>query len=89
MYDPCPGAGCFLIVIGLLIEAMTACTLLAGYNLSRKKRYLFCFFIACIYCIQIPLGTILGVFTIVVLARPGVRELFDRGPTETLNPEEP
>jgi hypothetical protein len=89
---PPPELGWVFIVFGgvasLLIWTMAVCTLFAGYNLSRKKRYVFCFVIACICCASVPLGTILGVFTIVVLARPSVKELFDHGPTETLNPEE-
>ena len=39
---------------------------------------MFCFVIACLACMQMPLGTILGVFTIIVLARPSVKEMFDR-----------
>jgi hypothetical protein len=75
--------------ISLFLLALAGCALFTGYNLSRKKRYMFCFVDACICCIQVPLGTILGVFTIVVLARPGVKELFDNSPTEArLAPEE-
>ena len=89
---PPPEIGWFFIVIGgmvsLLIWTMAALNLFVGYNLSQKKRYLFCFVMACLCCISIPLGTILAVFTIVVLARPSVKELFDRRPTETLSPEE-
>jgi hypothetical protein len=73
----------------LFLLALAGCALFTGYNLSRKKRYMFCFVDACICCIQVPLGTILGVFTIVVLARPGVKELFDRDSAETpMAPEE-
>jgi hypothetical protein len=80
--------GYFFIFIGggisLFLFALAGCALFTGYNLSRRKRYMFCFVDACICCIQVPLGTILGVFTIVVLARPGVKELFDDSPAETL-----
>ena len=90
---PPPEIGWIFVVMGgtfsLLVWAMAACTLLAAYNLSKKRRYLFCFVIACLCCASIPLGTILGVFTIVVLARPGVKELFEQGPTETLAKEAP
>lgn len=78
---PPPEIGWLFIAIGgglsSLIISSAVCTLFAGYNLSRNKRYLFCFVIACICCASIPLGTILGVFTIVVLARPSVKQLFD------------
>jgi hypothetical protein len=88
---PPPELGWIFIVLGgglsFLIWSLAACTLFAAYNLSKKRRYLFCFVIACLSCASIPLGTILGVFTIVVLARPGVKELFDQSPTETLPTE--
>lgn len=89
---PPPEIGWLMIGFGsglsLVLLALAGCALFTGYNLSRKKRYLFCFVDACLSCIQMPLGTILGVFTIVVLARPEVKELFDNPSTETSNPEE-
>jgi hypothetical protein len=89
---PPPEIGWFFIAFGggfsVLIMTLAICTLFVGYNLARKRRYLFCFVIACICCLQIPLGTILGVFTIVVLVRPTVKEMFDHGPEETLSREE-
>jgi len=88
-----PGAppaamGFFFIVIGgaisLLILALAGCTFYTGYCLAQHKNYMFCFVIACLTCMHMPLGTILGVFTIVVLVRPGVKEMFGVGePTET------
>jgi hypothetical protein len=90
---PPPELGWIFIVFGgvisLLVWSMAACALFAAYNLSKKRRYLFCFVIACLSCASVPLGTILGVFTIVVLARPGVKELFDNSPTETPTAEAP
>jgi hypothetical protein len=78
--------GWFFIGIGsafvLLGWIYAACTLYAGYCLSRRARYMYCFVMACLSCVNMPLGTVLGVFTIVVLARPGVKELFDRAPAE-------
>ena len=34
--------------------------------------------IAALECLSVPLGTLLGVFTLVVLSRPSVRDSFDR-----------
>jgi hypothetical protein len=31
---------------------------------------------ACVACLSVPLGTVLGVFTIIVLMRPSVKALF-------------
>lgn len=67
--------------ISLFAWALAACCLFTGYNLSHTKRYIFCFVVACFCCIQMPLGTILGVFTIIVLARPSVKDLFTGAPS--------
>jgi len=65
--------GSVLFLIGL---AIAICILIAGRSLALRKRYSFAMVIACIECIFMPFGTILGVFTIVVLSRESVKELF-------------
>jgi hypothetical protein len=50
---------------------------LSGYFLTKKQHYLFCLVMAGISCIFTPFGTVLGVFTIIVLMRPTVKELFE------------
>lgn len=49
----------------------------SGRNLSNQTSYTFCFVIACVCCAFMPFGTILGVFTIVVLLRDSVKALFN------------
>jgi hypothetical protein len=45
----------------------------------RKRRHrTLSFVMACLTCINIPLGTALGVFTLVVLSRPSVKALYDQ-----------
>ncbi len=39
---------------------------------------MFCLVMACVACLFMPFGTVLGVFTIIVLARPSVQTLFSR-----------
>jgi hypothetical protein len=65
------GAGFFLA--GL---TMAICILIAARCLSRRKGYSFALVIACIECLFVPFGTILGVFTIVALSRESVKALF-------------
>jgi hypothetical protein len=65
--------GALLFLIGI---AMAICILIAGRSLALCKRYSFVLVMACIECLFIPFGTILGVFTIVVLSRESVRGLF-------------
>ena len=50
--------------------------LLTGIYLRRKVHRTFCFVVAGMNCLQFPLGTILGIFTIIVLARDSVRSAF-------------
>ena len=65
--------GSALFLIGL---AMAICILIAGRSLALCKRYSFILVMACIECVFIPFGTILGVLTIVVLSRESVRGFF-------------
>ena len=65
--------GSVLFLIGL---AMAICILITGRSLALRKRYSFAIVMACIECLFIPFGTILGVFTIVALSRESVRTLF-------------
>jgi len=48
----------------------------AGRFLQERRRYTFCIVVAGLECMMMPFGTVLGVFTIIVLLRPSVRQLF-------------
>jgi hypothetical protein len=50
---------------------------LSGAFLARRKYRAFSLVVAVMNLIHIPLGTVLGVFTLVVLLRPSVREVYD------------
>jgi hypothetical protein len=50
--------------------------LISGMCLRARKGRTFSVVVAGMNCLHIPLGTVLGVFTIVVLLRDSVRELF-------------
>lgn len=69
--------GSFLILFGW---AMAALVLIAGRCVGRRKHYTFCFVVACVECLSVPFGTVLGVFTILVLNRQSVRMLIDPKP---------
>ena len=66
-----------------ILAALTfaVCVILAGRYLARQVHYTFCFIVAALSCAFMPFGTILGVFTIVVLVRPTVRVLFHAAPS--------
>ena len=55
---------------------VAAAILFAGRCLAKRKHYMFCLVVAGVECMFMPLGTVLGVFTIVVLMRESVKELF-------------
>ncbi len=87
---PPPGLGWGFIIGGslaiLLFETFAVCVIVAGRSLVQHKRYIFCFVIAVLLCLNgIPV-MILGVFTIVVLARESTKELFTHG--DAAYPEE-
>ena len=65
--------GSFFFLLGL---TMAVCILIAGRSLAMRKRYLFAFVVACVECIFMPFGTVLGVFTIIALSRESVKALF-------------
>jgi hypothetical protein len=66
--------GAIFIIIFLTLGFLI---LKAGRNLAKKQGYTFAFVIACIICLWMPLGTVLGVFTIIVLMRDSVKALFN------------
>lgn len=77
-----PAFGWMFIVMGggIILLSWTYAVLLfySGRCISARRKWTFSFVMACISCIHIPLGTALGVFTILVLQRPSVKALYDR-----------
>jgi hypothetical protein len=66
-------AGCAML-IGWTYAVLI---LLAGRFLAQRKHHLFCLIMAGVSCaVSVPIGTVLGVFTLIVLLRPSVKELF-------------
>jgi hypothetical protein len=53
----------------LLGWTFAALVLIAGSCIAHRKHYTFCFVMACVECLSMPFGTVLGVFTILVLNR--------------------
>jgi len=65
-------------VIALISAAIGVCLIIAGRNLTARRNRTFCMVVAGINCLNVPLGTLLGVFTFIVLMRPSVAAQFDR-----------
>ena len=68
------------IVFFLIGLAFVICVALAGRYLSRRTHYTYCFTIGAVDWIFMPFGTVLGVFTIIVLQREAVRSLVGLEP---------
>lgn len=52
------------------------CLILAGIKLWKKHSLTFCRIIAGVTCISFPLGTLLGVFTLITLSKESAKEMF-------------
>ena len=75
-----PLVGCFIVAFAsfFILAGWTfaVCLALAGSFLAKRRHYTFCLVMAALACMFSPFGTVLGVFTIVVLVRESVREIF-------------
>ncbi len=69
--------GIAFVVLGLAYAGLVAC---AGRCLARTRHWTFVIVVAALSCAFFPVGTALGVFTIVVLSKPDVRILFHPAP---------
>jgi hypothetical protein len=65
--------------VAFFLFSMTLAGLKLGTALCLKKRKgrVFCMVIGAIECVGIPYGTLLGIFTFVVLGRDSVERLFE------------
>lgn len=70
----------FYVVFGTWLVASGLLNLISAFCLRRRTHRTFSIVVACINCIYMPLGTILGAFTIIVLVRDTVRELYEAQP---------
>ena len=69
------GAGSVALLVGWTTALLTV---LAGRSLAQRRRHVFCTVVAALSCLWMPFGTLLGVFTLVVLTKPQVKAMFKR-----------
>ena len=67
----------FYVVFAVWLVVSLVLNLLSGCCLRAKKCRTFSLIVAGVNCIHIPLGTVLGIFTIIVLTRDSVREVYE------------
>ena len=74
--------------VGWFLMAFAACFMIAGWTfatlviltgrfLAHRKYYTFCIVMAAVECLFMPFGTVLAVFTLVVLLRESVKRMFE------------
>ena len=66
----------FYVFAGFVLLTVCALNILSGIFLRQRKHRTFSIVIAALDCLQIPFGTVLGVFTIIVLQRDSVRQSY-------------
>jgi len=75
-----PVIGSVLATVMLVILASGFLLLYAGLSLRRHKHRTFLLVMAALSCMAIPYGTLLGIFSFIVLQRPSAKALFGRAP---------
>ncbi|MDP0495746.1 MAG: hypothetical protein Q7Q73_06010 [Verrucomicrobiota bacterium JB024] len=77
--DPTTGVALVAMSLLTLLALMAPVALLLSARfLQQSRRYLFSFVVAVLLCLAFPLGTVLGVFTIIVLSRESTKQLYLR-----------
>lgn len=74
------GFGFILFLIGI---AILFCIILAGQSLALYENYTLCLVVAIAECLIFPIGTIIGVYTIIILRRDSVKKLFSTPKAES------
>lgn len=78
-FDPRLFGWFFVVFAALFIAAgMTLAGYMAyaGRCLAQRRRHLLCMVVAGLSCMFMPFGTVLGVFSLVVLSRPSIKAAF-------------
>jgi len=65
--------GGLFFILGITLSSFI---IYSGTLLKKQKKRMVSFVIACIECIFMPFGTVLGVFTTIVLSRDSVKKIY-------------
>jgi len=80
--------GLFGFSMFLVMVTFAALKFLAYRRLKQRRSRILCMVVAGLSCVGVPYGTLLGVFTFIVLARPSVAKLFEVAPPPIAAPNE-
>lgn len=74
-------SGGILVVFGIfgfvIVVALGVLSLLCGKYLKERRNRVFCMVMSALACANAPLGTVLGIFTILEIEKPEVKKLFE------------
>jgi hypothetical protein len=88
-----PEAGCsilaVMVVMLLLIGGTAALNFLAGRNLQQRKGYILVLVTAALNCTSVPFGTLLGIFTLAIVANVETRLMFEGHSAQPAPPASP
>ena len=74
-------SGGIFFVVGfcgfLVVVALGVLSLLCGKYLREGRNRVFCMVMSALACVNAPLGTVLGIFTILELEKPEVKKIFE------------
>lgn len=62
-----------IILVGWIFAILI---IICGRRLKQRRSYNYCLVIAFMECLIVPIGTVLGIFSIVTLTRDSVKQLF-------------
>ena len=76
----------FYVFFGVVIVTLGLGNLLSGWCLLKRRARMFSLVVAGVNCLGFPFGTALGVFTLIILLRESVIELYSAGKPASTNP---
>jgi hypothetical protein len=74
--------GCFGLAFFVGMGTVATLKFLAAHRIKVRRSRTLCLVVAGLTCFEVPYGTALGVWTLIVLSRPSVTRLFDPQPAE-------
>ncbi len=74
---PVPAILTAFAVLALLASlAMSVCVLVAARSIAEHRRRVFCIVMSGFLCLSVPIGTGIGVWALILLNDPAIREMF-------------
>ena len=77
------------VLMGIFLLTTGVCNILVGRFLQKRTHRTFSLVVAGLNCIRMPLGTLLGIFTIMALTRDSVLRLYDESAATVVSPTWP